>query len=435
MQKIKKSLLLLNDVLLLYISLAVALLIRYGATQFHTSFSAHIVPFSALFLGWIIVFYLSDFYSNLDFETPSRIGKSLAQNIFFTGILSIIFLYLFPDFFKLTPKTNLLLVSAVFFALAYLARISWLKALASGSMRLVAFGNSAIIEKLILHLNTHPFIGYRVSEWKKEFSDEDLSIEAIRKIKTEILLIDPSLLKNKGDAAKIYDILRSGIRVFTTTEFYEYLFEKIPLENINTEWFIDHVLVNRPFYDALKRVVDFTLAFLIGIVLLLPSLIIAVIIVITSRGPAIFSQTRSGKNGKEFTLHKFRTMKHNAGGPLWTEANDARITFAGKALRKTHLDEIPQLWNILKGDLSFTGPRPERTELVKQYEKFPFYHSRHIVKPGLTGWAQINFRPSASLEEAFEKLKYDIFYIKNRSLFLDILIILKTIRYIFTSHK
>ena len=127
-------------------------------------------------------------------------------------------------------------------------------------------------------------------------------------------------------------------------------------------------------------------------------------------------------------------MKININGPLATEKNDSRIFPIGKILRYTHLDELPQLFNILKGDIFFIGPRPESSELVEIYKKLPYYEIRHIIKPGLTGWAQVNYKPSASLEEAFEKLQYDIYYIKNRSLILDLLILIKTIRYIFISH-
>ena len=127
-------------------------------------------------------------------------------------------------------------------------------------------------------------------------------------------------------------------------------------------------------------------------------------------------------------------MKTGEKGPLWTEEKDKRLTFIGKILRYTHLDELPQLFNILKGNISFIGPRPERSELAEMYSSLPHYEIRHIIKPGLTGWAQVNYKPSASLEEAHEKLQYDIYYIKNRSLFLDFLIILKTIKYIFISH-
>ena len=128
-------------------------------------------------------------------------------------------------------------------------------------------------------------------------------------------------------------------------------------------------------------------------------------------------------------------MKINEPGPLWTDKNDKRLTWIGKILRYTHLDEIPQLYNILKGEMSLIGPRAERKELTELYGQIPYYEIRHIIKPGLTGWAQVNYKPSASVEEAAEKLQYDIYYIKNRSLILDFLILLKTIKYLFVSLK
>ena len=164
-------------------------------------------------------------------------------------------------------------------------------------------------------------------------------------------------------------------------------------------------------------------------------LVISILIKIGSKGPVIYRQVRAGKNGKEFVLYKFRTMKHNSQGPYWTVPEDERITLLGKYLRFTHLDEIPQLLNIIAGDLSFIGPRPERLELAEQYELLPHYNMRHIGRPGLTGWAQINFRPSASLEEAHEKLRYDIYYIKNRSHILDLHIMLMTIKYLLTKPR
>ncbi|MFH1346853.1 MAG: sugar transferase, partial [Spirochaetota bacterium] len=146
-----------------------------------------------------------------------------------------------------------------------------------------------------------------------------------------------------------------------------------------------------------------------------------------------FKQERVGLNNKNFTLLKFGTMKEDK-GPLWTNKNDDRLTLLGKFLTRTHLDETPQLYNIFKSDISFIGPRAERKELVELYRQISHYEIRHIVKPGLTGWAQLNYKASASIEEAKEKLKYDIYYIKNRSLVLDFLILLKTIRYFFISN-
>ena len=180
-------------------------------------------------------------------------------------------------------------------------------------------------------------------------------------------------------------------------------------------------------------VFEVVLGVLFFVVLLPVSIFVGLLTKLTSRGPVIFSQKRIGKNGKVFTLYKFRTMRHNSKGALWTEKKDRRVTSLGKVLRFTHLDELPQLVNIIRGDISITGPRPERVELVAQYEKLPYYDVRHMIKPGLSGWAQIKFRPSASLEEAYEKLCYDVYYIKNRSLLYDFIIILRTVRYLFTS--
>ena len=230
-------------------------------------------------------------------------------------------------------------------------------------------------------------------------------------------------------------LLPLGIAIFNFSDFYELMFERVPLEELEEGWFIEHVVARKPFYDRMKRVLDILLSFAILVLIMPLAVVIGALITLTSRGPAVFRQKRMGRNDREFMLYKFRTMTTwqggNDGTPAWTVANDSRITGFGRLLRATHLDEIPQLWNILRGDISFTGPRPERVELAKEFAAFPYYEIRHVVQPGLTGWAQINYRPSASLEEARTKLAYDVYYVKNRSFLLDVAIILKTIKYIF----
>ncbi len=209
----------------------------------------------------------------------------------------------------------------------------------------------------------------------------------------------------------------------------------MPLEELEERWFVEKITIHRNFYDAAKKIIDFCLALFLSIIFLPLILIIAFLIKSTSKGPIIFKQERTGANNKPFILFKFRTMKINEPGPLWTDKDDKRLTRIGKIIRYTHLDEIPQLSNILKGELSFIGPRAERKELVEIYSQIPYYEIRHIIKPGLTGWAQVNYKPSASVEEAGEKLQYDVYYIKNRSIILDFLILLKTIRYFFVSSR
>jgi len=152
----------------------------------------------------------------------------------------------------------------------------------------------------------------------------------------------------------------------------------------------------------------------------------------TSRGPMLYHQTRVGLQGREFTVHKFRTMCQDAErstGPVWSTANDSRVTPIGRFLRRTRLDEIPQLWNVLVGEMSFVGPRPERPSFVNELtEKIPYYGQRHVLKPGVTGWAQIRYTYGASVEDAIEKLQYDLYYIKNLSIALDFVILLETLK-------
>jgi len=181
-----------------------------------------------------------------------------------------------------------------------------------------------------------------------------------------------------------------------------------------------------------RRIVSIlvSVAILLCLAPILPLVIIA--IKLTSPGPIFFSQIRVGRNGKNFRLYKFRTMRQDAEastGAVWATQNDPRITPIGKFLRKTRLDEIPQLWNVVSGDMGFVGPRPERPEFVQWLvEAIPYYHLRHIIRPGLTGWAQVKYQYGASLEETKEKLQYDLYYAKHMCLALDLLIIFETVK-------
>jgi exopolysaccharide biosynthesis polyprenyl glycosylphosphotransferase len=171
----------------------------------------------------------------------------------------------------------------------------------------------------------------------------------------------------------------------------------------------------------------------IGLVLIFPFFcLVAIAIKLESKGPIFYQQNRCTENGKTFKILKFRSMVDNAEaltGPQWASENDPRITRVGNFLRRYRIDEIPQIWNVLRGDMSFVGPRPERPEFVKQLsQEIPYYEERHSVKPGITGWAQVCYRYGASTDDALEKLKYDLFYVKNMSFALDLLILFRTIK-------
>ena len=239
----------------------------------------------------------------------------------------------------------------------------------------------------------------------------------------------------KGETFQtILDVQERGIEVTRMPILYEELTQRVPIEHLETDWvirsFVDQVRVHG-LYELLKRSMDIlggivgTLIFLF----LLPP--IATAIALETGFPVFYSQPRLGKGAQTFSILKFRTMKQNAeadGQPKVAEENDPRVTRVGNFLRKTRLDELPQFWTVLRGEMSLVGPRAERPELVAEYQKqIPYYRARLLVKPGLTGWAQINYGYVATVKETFVKLEYDLYYIKHRTLNLDFSIVLRTI--------
>jgi sugar transferase (PEP-CTERM system associated) len=224
-----------------------------------------------------------------------------------------------------------------------------------------------------------------------------------------------------------------GLMVVDIRTFYEQVVQRLPLSQINDEWLLQtegFSLNTRGSLRRLKRALDV----LISLALLVPAapvmLLTAIIVRLESPGPVIYRQERVGLHEKEFTVYKFRSMCADAerNGAVWAGANDSRVTRFGRFIRKVRIDELPQIWNVLKGDMSFIGPRPERMAFVRTLKQnIPYYGLRHTVKPGLTGWAQVCYPYGASEEDARRKLEYDLYYIKNMSVLLDVHIIFKTV--------
>jgi len=243
-----------------------------------------------------------------------------------------------------------------------------------------------------------------------------------------------SLSESRGTLPmdKLLEMKLEGVAFTHLASVYEEYTGKIAVENLRPSWFIfSDGFKKSTWLPVVKRSVDLCLS-AIGLVVASPLMGIVAMLVKSSSGPVMYHQDRVGQHGRVFTVHKFRSMRHNAEantGAVWASADDPRITPSGRFLRRTRLDELPQLWNILKGDMSFVGPRPERPEFVQQLTReIPYYGQRHVVRPGLTGWAQIRYTYGASVEDALMKLQYDLFYIKNISLSLDLFIIFSTIK-------
>jgi sugar transferase (PEP-CTERM system associated) len=239
--------------------------------------------------------------------------------------------------------------------------------------------------------------------------------------------------RGKLPMEKLLEMKLDGVSFDHLTSVYEELTGKIAVQNLRPSWLIfSSGFKKSSLVRASKRTLDVSLAVL-GMLVGAPILLlIAAVVKLTSPGPALYRQRRVGLHGRVFVVHKFRSMRQDAEvgtGAVWAHKNDCRVTSCGRFLRRTRLDELPQLWNILVGDMSLVGPRPERPEFVRQLtDEIPFYGVRHVVRPGLTGWAQVCYTYGSSVEDAMEKLQYDLFYIKNLSVALDLFVIFSTIK-------
>ena len=244
---------------------------------------------------------------------------------------------------------------------------------------------------------------------------------------TDKLLGDPKL------TGKLLQYKLEGLQYYNYLEFYETYENKLPISHLSPKWFLENTgfeIYHNNFNLKAKRLLDLLFAMLIGIFAAPVIILAAIIVKLESKGPIFFIQERIGEGNRKFNIVKFRSMTTDAekNGPQWASKNDNRVTKFGKIMRATRIDELPQLWNVLRGEMSFVGPRPEREFFIQQLEKeIPYYNLRHTVKPGLTGWAQVMYPYGASVEDAYRKLQYDLYYIKHHSIPFDVKVLLKTV--------
>ncbi len=435
----RRIFLLIGDLLILYISLFLALIIRYGS-DFGKFADQHLIPFSIIFIIWLFIFYVAGLYDPKRLRNNIEFLKTLLLAIAVNTVLAMLFFYLVP-YFGITPKTNLLVFLAIFAGLEVIWRRSFNRLTLSlqTKTKIALVGSGKAAEEISEFIKENQQLGYKLAvhlkdertsfplkttdDWKKFVEENGIDI-----------IVIPRNLKNEQHAAKIfYGLMTLNIEIIDLPTFYESIFKKIPLDEVGEEWFLDEIIGKERIYGGVKRIVEAVLALVLFVALLPVEIILAVLVKLSSKGPAIYSQIRVGLNRKEFIIYKFRTMKVNE-KHSWPGEDDKRITLVGKFLRKTHLDELPQLLNIIKGDISFVGPRPDFVDFYKDLEKtIPHYSVRTLVRPGVTGWAQANYPITASLEQTKERLAYDLYYIKNHSAAMDIAIIAKTIKVLFTA--
>lgn len=428
--------------MVLYFSLWLTLNIRYQFYIPESLWRQHLIAFSIIYLFWLIIFYISGLYDLNLARNDQFFYATLVRVLFIAASLSIIFFYLIP-YFNIAPKTNLFL-NLIVFACSF---VVW-RHIFNYFIKTSALANNVLIigktketEELVKYLKGNPQLGYSP---KKNLDYHEIQlifdlIEIIVKDNIQIIVtaVDPH--KDNKLVRNLYQCLPLKISLNDLPTFYEKITGKIPISAIEEIWFLENLMNNnKNLYESLKRILDILGALVLGVLGLPFYPFIALSIKISDNGPVFYRQTRVGQNGKIFTLIKFRTMVPEAekNGAQWTLENDSRITNIGNFLRKTRIDELPQLWNVLKGDMSFIGPRPERPEIAfgkNLPDHIPFYQIRHLIKPGLSGWAQINYHYGSSIEDAFEKLQYDLYYLKNFSFSLDLAIFLKTIKIVLSS--
>ncbi len=449
-----RTILLICDLIVAYIALAIALFIWSLRDQWVlTFFSERVNPnlwFYFLPLVWIV--FLGEMYD------PHR-AKSLRKTAVGIILATLIGLIAYSLLYLLAPKGSLprwgvgvFLVFAgiltflwrwvyirIFTAQAFLRRVLVIGAGQAGKAFIEVFQD----------IKPHPFtlIGFIDDDPGKVGTDidgypvlarSDCLPGVIEKECVSDLVVAITGKMTSATFQCLLDAEERGVEVIPMPLMYEELLRRVPILHLESEWlvrsFINEARVNG-FYEITKRTIDIVISAIGLVAYLIMFPFISIAIILDSGFPVLYRQIRSGKGGKPYTILKFRTMRQDAekdGQARPAEEHDPRVTRVGKLLRRTHIDELPQTWNVLRGEMSVIGPRAERPELVDEYQKgIPFYRARLLVKPGITGWAQVNYGYSATLLENSTKLEYDLYYIKSRNLLMDFSIILRTVGQVF----
>lgn len=432
----KKIILIFSDILILYFSLWLTLTFRYQTHFTLETWNQHLWPFTIIYFFWLTIFFINGLYDLTLARNNIAFYTSLLRSLVINSVLAVSFFYFIP-YFGITPKTNLflnLLILAVLFSAWRQTYNFILKSALFNNVLII--GKNKETEQINQIIKKNPQLGYRLVKQIKPESIQTpfdlLEMAAQKNIKTIIIGIDPH--QDYRLVQSLYQCLPLKITFNDLPSFYEKILGKVPVSSIGEIWFLENLSESQKnFYEALKRILDIIGALILGAITLLLFPLFFLLVKTDSPGPILYKQRRIGQDGEIFNLLKFRSMVVDAekDGIRWTDHKDQRVTRVGNFLRRMRLDELPQVWNILSGQMSFIGPRPERIEFVQQLEKkIPYYQIRHLVKPGLTGWAQVNFHYGASLEDSVEKLQYELYYIKHRSLILDFSILLRTIKII-----
>lgn len=429
--------LVLGDIVAFYMGLWLMLFLRYAELPTKENLTLHLIPFSILFVIWLGVFFIAGLYEKHTLLIKQKVAGTILRAQITNSILAVLFFYFVP-FFGIAPKTNLFLSLITSFGFVMVWRLFLFpsfevrikeKALLVGSgpemleLEKEVNNNSRYDMQFVSTLDVTTTQGSVMqSEMQQKIYAENISVIVadFRDEKVEPVL--PTL----------YNLIFSDVRFVDMYKLYEDIFDRIPLSLVRYNWFLEHISgTAERGYDFLKRAMDFIISLVLGMISLAFYPFVYIAIKLEDGGPIFFTQERIGKSNELIIVKKFRSLAvHNNPDGI---AKNPLPTKVGAFLRRTRIDELPQLWSVLIGDLSLIGPRPEIPALVQMYEKeIPYYNVRHLIKPGLSGWAQLYQsnapRWGTEVNETRVKLSYDLYYIKHRSLGLDLKVALRTIK-------
>lgn len=433
----------LGDAILFYVALLIMLLLRYGNID---ALNWHLKPFVLLSGLWILVFYTVGVYDLLLGSNPFRLFRLYVEAMGINLAVALGYFYLLP-IFGIAPRTNLFLYFFLALAFGYAWRIFFFRVIQPrverGRVLYVGPGQDA---RAVAHLLEESSLGADMVAVVSSdgVSDPSLPVvwtsrsqeiaELLQQHRIDTVVVGVTLEAMPELTKALYENLDARVSLLDRAELEEATTGRIPLTHVNDAWFLKNLNeAAKAWYEPIKRVVELLLSIPVALFTIAISPFAAAAVYLSSPGPVLYSQIRVGKLGKSIRIWKFRTMQLDAEkhGPQFTASTkaDPRIFTAGRIMRQLRIDELPQIWNVIRGDLALVGPRPERPEFVEPLlERMPYYALRHLCKPGLTGWAQTRFlTPTASLEDNLKKLQYDLYYIKHRSPILDAAILLKTI--------
>lgn len=422
--------LLIGDLFVFSLALFISLWIRGGNNQLWSIFKDHLVPFSFIFIAWVIVFFIAGLYDKYKTILKDSMPAIISNAQFVNSAIAVAFFYLIP-YFGLAPKTILFIDLIVSFIFVYVWRIYSHSILGLKRKEpAILIGSGEEMKSILKEVNSNPRSELKFSlvidlDEQKDGVYIDSVLEKIKSENISVVVIDLKDIRIEPVLPTLYNQIFGGVKFIDMDKVYESIFDRVPLSFLQYDWFLENVTSSyNPLYYFIKRFVDIFFSIFIGIVFIVFLPFVFLLIKLEDGGKIFYRHDRIGKNNKIIKILKFRSM---------SEKEKEKITKVGLFLRKTRIDELPQFWNLLIGDVSLIGPRPESISLTKEYEKeIPYYNIRHIIKPGLSGWAQIYQenppKYGVDFNNTKDKLSYDLYYIKNRSLILDLIIGLKTFK-------